>query len=153
MTSKAVTVLELFKSAGLKPSPSSSWDSIPEIEETRNGVYVIARTKLASSPGAKKKVTLPSAERSKWLEDQPVIYIGQTKRALKVRLKEFHRHKRGNHAPHRGGQNCHLIKNKMPLWVYFTATPNGKIAKDFERRMIEYFRDKADSLPYANRRR
>src|SRR6516165_1882417 len=45
-------------------------------------------------------------ERSFWLTDQTIVYIGRThcKDGLNKRLRQFRKHVYGDRSPHRGGQ-------------------------------------------------
>jgi hypothetical protein len=140
-----LTVAEVFRAAGLDPTGPVQWST--PITETRPGVYVLS---LVSDPytvcGANDVGYLPDHLFQKWLNDNPVIYIGKTRRPLRKRINEFYRHIYGNKSPHRGGQAALLLK--PTLWIFWAATDQPTWA---ERAMIEMFRDTANALPFANR--
>jgi hypothetical protein len=140
-----LNVTQIFLAAELNPTGPVPWGT--RIEETRAGVYALA---LVPDPragcGSIDISNLPPDLRGKWLDDQPVIYIGRTRRSLRHRIGQFYRHKYGNKSPHRGGQAALLLE--APLWVFWAATDQPAQA---ERAMIERFRDTTNALPFANR--
>ena len=140
-----VTVAEVFAAANLTPCGPLHWGTA--IEETRPGVYVVS---VASDPdscfGLFDTPDLPQNLMPKWLDEEPVVYIGRTRRALRKRLREFYRHEYGRKSPHRGGQAVLLLK--PVLLAYWAATDDPVTA---ERNMIEAFRRRTGALPFANR--
>lgn len=142
-----VTVAEVFAAAGLRPYGPSPWGRA--IDETRPGVYVLS---VASDPntcfGLFDVPGLPPEMAHRWLADEPVIYIGRTRRPLRLRVGQFYRHKYGKKSPHRGGQAVLLLEPK-PL-VFWAPTEDAAGA---ERDMIEAFLRRTGRLPFANRRR
>lgn len=143
-----MTVSELFDTAGLKPRSPVPWRT--PVDQSGPGVYVVALVEglAVTSPAAIDVQSLPPAERARWIEGQPVIYIGRATRSLRTRIAQFYRHKHGERAPHRGGQA--VIPLACPRWVYWATTDSPMKA---ERTMIEAFRSRVGALPYANRRR
>ena len=140
-----VTVAEVFAAADLSPCGPSLWGDA--IDETRPGVYVVS---VASDPntcfGLFDTPELPQDLMPKWLDEEPIVYIGRTRRPLRQRIRELYRHRYGRKSPHRGGQAALLLKPE--LLVYWAATDDPLTA---ERNMIEAFRRRADTLPFANR--
>jgi hypothetical protein len=146
---KSLTVSELFRAVRLKPSVAVKWDDIPSIKKESCGVYIVAITKNPNAACGKSDISrLRKAERERWLQFQPVIYIGCTSRTLRERLREFHKHKYGYKSPHRGGQSRHHVRH-IPQWIFFAAT---KRFEEAESKMIAVFEKRTGNIPYANRR-
>jgi hypothetical protein len=128
---------ELYTLAGIVPAGSVCWgDDVPS---SQSGVYVI--TIEDTLPGYK----LPDHERSFWLPDQTIIYIGRAKQ-LTRRLRQFRRHVYGKKSPHRGGQAILLLDcEKTITWAevedYGTA----------EAALINAFRSVVGRMPFGNR--
>lgn len=142
-----MTVQDLFAAAHLTHEGPVKWGEA--LEERRPGVYVIALTSNPTDAAPDIELAcVPEAERRHWLVQQPVIYIGRATRSLRNRLTQFHRHKYGKKAPHRGGQA--VIPLNCDRWVYWAVTTDPIAA---EAAMIEGFKKEAGALPYANRRR
>jgi hypothetical protein len=149
-----MTVAELFDEAKLSPCGPVRWGT--EIPEPSAGVYVVAlvgETKLGCQVDAD---FLEPLERQRWLPTEPVIYIGQTTtQTLAKRLGQFYLHKYGDKRPHYGGQAVKLLLHPPPprspfdLWVYWSLAtdPRGS-----ERTMIDAFKERVGTLPFANRR-
>ena len=123
-----VTINEIFRAARLRPGGRVPWGK--PIPENRPGVYVVA---LAD----RKKIVYMG---------QKIVYIGRTKRPLRKRLGEFDRHKYGARSPHRGGQA--VLRLKGCRLVYWAATSKWAAA---EHKMIQHFKKKVGTLPWANR--
>ncbi len=141
------TVSELFKAADLSLCGPVRWGT--PVSECRCGVYVVALVRKPALGCRQRNVEyLPSLERKRWLQKQPIIYIGRTRRSLAVRIAEFYCHEYGDKRPHRGGQAVILLC--CDRWVYWSPTNDPKAA---ERTMIDAFVDRAKELPFANRRR
>lgn len=143
--SLGVTVAEIFKAADLDPCGPVSWNT--RLPETQPGVYVLSllvdpHAEFSDSPAPK----LPKELSIKWLDRQPVVYIGRTRRSLQYRIGQFYRHKYGNKSPHRGGQSILLLDPKP--WVFWARADDPTVA---ERKMIEAFREKTNALPFGNR--
>ena len=143
-----MTVAEVFQLAGLAPGKPVAWKTT--VSESSPGVYVVALVDdadaLLSQPI--KAGYLDAAERSRWLENEPVIYIGRTRQPLQRRLRQFYGHRYGKRSPHRGGQAVALLE--CDRWVYCSATTDPV---EVERAMIDGFKARVGSLPFANRRR
>lgn len=144
-----VTVREVFAAAGLQPCGPVRWQE--PVSEARPGVYVVALTSSCDevSTATTADVALDAAcanERARWIADEPVLYIGRTKRALRRRLSEFYAHRYGARRPHRGGQA--VIGVTLNRWVYWAPTRDWALA---EEAMIDHFRREVGSLPFANR--
>jgi hypothetical protein len=149
VSSSPVTIHELFSVVGLKPSGPVPWEEARDIKELSCGIYVVTIVKDPYGHCGQKDISpLSEFEQVRWLHFQPVIYIGRTKRALRQRLREFHRHVYGNKDPHRGGQSRILV-DYMPQWVFYAATPDYIRIED---QMIRAFRERVGKFPYANRR-
>lgn len=144
---KAIRVSDVFGAAGLLAHSPVAWGKT--VPESRSGVYVVALVETLDQACPSVDVqSLPSLERRRWLDGQPVVYIGRATRSLQNRLAQFYRHKYGKRAPHRGGQAIKLLD--CNLWVYWATTDDPVEA---EAAMIAAFRLEVGALPYANRRR
>jgi hypothetical protein len=134
-----MTPEELFVAAELSPVGSVGWGTA--IPDHGAGVYVISVDDAASVCLDE----LPALERSRWLKDEPIIYIGRA-RKLSGRLSQLYQHKYGNKAPHRGGQSILLVgAAKRVHWAP---------ARDYagtERRLIEAFVARVGHRPFGNR--
>lgn len=149
-----MTVAEVFRAAGLLPCGPVRWGT--EVLESSAGVYVVARVGV-SQAGCKACALpfidpLPSDidldlvyERQRWLKNEPVIYIGQTRRTIRQRIGEFYRHECGEPRPHAGGQIVKLLQCHQ--WVYWSPATH---AKDCERAMIWAFKKQTTQEPFAN---
>lgn len=140
-----VTVAEVFAAANLTPCGPSLWGSA--IDETQPGVYIVS---VASDPntcfGLFDPPELPQDLMQKWVDEEPVVYIGRTRRPLRQRVRELYRHRYGRKSPHSGGQAALLLK--PDLRVFWAATLDPVAA---QRDMIEAFRRRTGALPFANR--
>jgi hypothetical protein len=114
----------LFERAGLAAAGSVAWKE--EVPERGSGVYVIT----ASEP--------PS-------DEQLVVYIGRSKNLCR-RLSQFYKHRYGQSAPHRGGQEILTLSGK--LTVYWCAVADYPGA---EKAMMEAFHGVAGVWPFGNR--
>lgn len=140
MSSK-LTVEELFHSAGLSLSDRVPWKT--PIPETHPGVYIIVADDESIDID-----DLPLDERVFWVPGQSIVYIGCTKRSLRMRLNQFYRHRFGNGSPHRGGQALTLLA--CQLWVYWARTDDPR---DTEHALIEEFmKNTGAKRPFGNRR-
>ena len=143
----ALTVTELFKAAKLRVCGPVPWGK--KVPENKPGVYVIAVVSRPRSHCGSRKISyLPADIVVRWIPRQPVIYIGRTRRSLSRRVSRFYRHVYGKRSPLRRGQAVKLLK--CGLWVYWSPSDNPFVAED---KMIERFREKVGSLPFANRMR
>jgi hypothetical protein len=114
------TVRDVFLAAQLQARDPAPWGQ--PVHENSPGVYVIAT------------------------DDDRIVYIGRSRRALRKRLREFYRHRYGASSPHRGGQAVLLLNR--PLLVYWATTADYAAA---ENSMLEYFKAQTGGFPYANR--
>ena len=80
---RALGVDELFISAGLKLSDPVPWKTA--IPETQMGIYVV-ETDLKQIDVNR----LAPSERHFWNPGQSIVYIGCTKRSLRLRLNQFY---------------------------------------------------------------
>ncbi len=137
----AIAVRDVFAAAQLQACGPVRWgEPVPELG---SGIYVVA---LSDAIDAEHALAVEhQALRSRWLANQPIVYIGRSK-GLQLRLRQFYRHKHGAKSPHRGGQNLLLLK--CPLWIHWAAT-NDYVAA--EHAMLECFKVQAGSFPFANR--
>src|SRR5438874_1755666 len=98
-----MTVAELFSEPGLEMRGPVPWETL--IREPNPGIYVVA---LVNDPQGGCTIAAPyldETERERWLECEPIIYIGQTtKQTLTKRTSQFYGHKYGHSSPHSGGQ-------------------------------------------------
>jgi hypothetical protein len=76
---------------------------------------------------------------------QHVVYIGRANR-LRRRVRQFYRHRYGDSAPHRGGQEILRLRN--PLTVHWVAVADYGAA---EHRALEAFRTAIGAWPYGNK--
>lgn len=181
-----ISVTSVFASAGLIAEGSVRWGE--DLREQAPGVYVLALTqdsgsatstlpdalidsasidrllavrphievdgKHASSDGLRRRLS------SFWLPSEPVLYIGQTKRPLQSRLREFYATPIGARSPHAGGWWIKALACRSDIHVHFALTQDFK---DCERRMLRYFTTNAevpsaesgadphDGMPFANK--
>ena len=143
----SLSVTELFKIAKLRVCGPVPWGK--KVPENKPGVYVIAVVSRPRSHCGSRKISyLPADIAVRWIARQPVIYIGRTTSSLSRRVGQFYRQEYGKKSPHRGGQAVRLLK--CDLWVYWSPSDNPFVAED---KMIERFREKVGSLPFANRMR
>jgi len=149
-----VTVAELFLKTKLILKEPVPWGT--PVSECGEGVYVVARVGNANGgceacelpfkdPLPSNLVINPEYDRQRWPPNEPVLYIGGTKRSLCVRIAEFYCHKVGDKSPHAGGQVVKLLE--CGLWVYWSPTthPGG-----CENKMLSAFEKKAGQPPFAN---
>jgi len=114
-------------------------------------VYVIALTRNPQEDTAliPRIEHLPDPDRARWIQNEPVVYVGQTTRqTLSRRISQFYSHKYGRKSPHSGGQAVKLLD--CELWVYWSPCANPKAA---ERAALDGYRTRRGQLPFANRRR
>jgi len=145
-----LTVAEIFRKANqpnFSPRGPVQWGT--QISESCAGVYVVARVGNATvgckacalsfidfaNPYDNLNNPLPPLdldlkyERKRWLENEPVVYIGQTTdRTIHKRVGQFYRHKCGNPSPHAGGRVVHLLR--CDLWVDWSVQ-NGILTESF----------------------
>ena len=114
----------LFDRAGITPGGTVTWGK--PVPERGPGVYIITCSEARP-------------------DGQIVVYVGRTKH-LSRRLGEFYRHRYGQPAPHRGGQE---ILNLSGLkTVHWAAVEHYAAA---EHAMLEAYRALVGTLPFGNR--
>jgi hypothetical protein len=135
------------------------------VSESSEGVYVVAR--VGEPKSVCKACTLPfidfsnrydnlniplcrlglnrEYEQARWLQNEPVVYIGKTDGPIHQRVSKFYCHKCGDSGPHAGGQVVKLLR--CDLWVYWL--PANK-PYDTEQTMLCAFKDKVGQEPFAN---
>jgi hypothetical protein len=91
MQMEPLAVEELLARAGLTSAGSASWGE--PVREQGSGVYVITCSG----------------------REQPIVYIGRTRRAIGRRLREFYRHLQGDRRPHRGGDDILLLPGQLSV--------------------------------------
>lgn len=122
---------EFFQMLAIEPHGCVPWKQ--KVEEDRPGVYVIS----IDDPSSVTADQLPDRERSYWIVDQPIIYIGRAT-SLKRRLLQFYRHEYGARSPHRGGQAILKIGD-CPKWVHYAATEDIAGAARLEHLLLTAF--------------
>ena len=143
-----MTPQQLFQAVGLSPSGPVRWrEPVPEIGP---GVYVVARVASADDTGDPIDAGVALAQERParwWLPGEPVVYVGKAV-CLRTRLAQFYRHRHGDPAPHRGGQDVLLLT--CPPWVYWSRTAEPQAA---ERAMLRHFKAvSGGARPFGNRR-
>jgi hypothetical protein len=143
----SLTVATLFKGADLAPRGPVRWNT--PIPDKHPGVYVIGLSPDANASSSEIDAEyLETPELSRWIPNQPIIYIGQaTRQTLATRLGQFYRHKYGAQSPHRGGQALKLLT--CDLWVYWSPCDNPL---GCESLMLDMFQKHTGQLPFANRK-
>ncbi len=147
------SVTKLLKLADLKLTGGVKWQE--KINSSSPGIYIISLSDspsenkgilnkapistenikewLQNKPNLKIKGEMVSAESLKnviasfWLPKENILYIGATKRSLRIRLNEFYRHKIGNSSPHAGGQWLKTLLNLDKLTIYFAECDKPKL--------------------------
>jgi hypothetical protein len=153
-----LTVAEIFGKANLRqlqgPVP---WGT--PISECSEGVYMVARVEDPNGtcpvcelpfedPLPSDLVLNPEYERRRWLPNEPILYIAQTKRSLCVRIAEFYCHQVGDKRPHAGGQVIKLLA--CDRWVYYSTETHPR---EPEKKMLFAFEQEAGKPPFANAER
>ena len=111
-------VPELFAAVGLAPQGPVPWGT--RVPERRCGVYVVV--------GADE-----------------VVYVGQTKRPLQVRVREYYRTSAGRWSNYRGGQRVRQLS--CPLSVYWSPADQPL---RIEGEMLRIHKEREGRLPFAN---
>ena len=160
-------IYKLFSHAKLDLAGKVKWGE--DLNEDREGIYIIAlpenvnhapidRDKIESWKSIATNMTLdnhanPSTDKiierlsSFWIPDTKILYIGQTKKSLNSRLRQFYRHTLGNRAPHAGGHWIKILKNIDKLDIYFSVS---KDPKDKETDLLLNFTNAHRAFPFAN---
>lgn len=148
-----MTVAEIFREVSLSPDGPLRWGN-SNIDECGKGVYVVARVEdpTVGCKACDLKFTDPHPpvndrkyELRRWFRNEPVLYIGQTTRSLRKRIKQFYDQEVGKKGPHAGGQVVKLLD--FDLWVYWSATPDPV---NVEKKMISVFKKQVGKPPFAN---
>jgi hypothetical protein len=132
-----LTAERLFDEAEIEMCGPVAWKT--RLPETGPGIYVI--TTIDTKPDPRR---LDETSLKRWIYDEVIVYIGRSKN-LRRRLNEFYRHKHGASRPHHGGQNILLLD--CQLQVYWGTAGDYQAA---ERRLIETFKNRVQSMPFAN---
>ena len=182
------TVEALFTALGLKTSgPVLFGEPVPEQQA---GVYVVAhagdpraaapeagyepefavaeiRTWLDTVPSMMLEGVHPTPDdvcahlREFWLPDESVLYIGQTGRALRKRLRQYYHTPLGMPKPHAGGYWLKTLSDLHRKFVFWAAAPNQD-TELLEKQMLDAFMqgvspssrallpDPARPFPFAN---
>jgi hypothetical protein len=142
-----LTVTKLLKGVSLRPRGPVAWGEA--IAERTPGIYIVALVRNPNAGCGPVPVHyLDERDRQRWLDGQPIIYVGRTIRSLRRRLTQFYWHRYGARGPHRDGQAVKLLR--CPLWVFWAPT---LIPVTVERRLIAIFEHRVGQIPFANRRR
>src|SRR5690242_6039397 len=103
-----MTVSELFQAAGVPLSGPARWRHLDEVIEDleqipeKPGIYVVARVREPNEGCAACDLpfgSIPSYlgldhqyEFSRWLVNEPILYVGKTEEDLRERINAFRRH-------------------------------------------------------------
>jgi hypothetical protein len=132
-----MSVEDLYALSSVTQTGVTRWgDDVPS---KLSGVYVISTETVLSGS------ELPEEERSYWLPDQTIIYIGRAKQ-LRRRLRQFRRHVYGRTSPHRGGQAI-LLLNSAKTITWAEVPDYGKA----EAALIDAFHEAVGRKPFGNR--
>ena len=99
-----------------------------------------------------------------WHPDQSILYIGQSGKGLKTRIKQMVRHAGllpnkshmlGEKRPHRGGHWLYTLSGLADLYLFYSEIPDKRHEHEVELRMLEDFIESTGnislaSLPWAN---
>lgn len=141
-------VSELFAQVNLLACGPVGWGR--RVEESRPGIYVITQAHQPCKALAFKPV--PSGvqidmayEQQRWLEGEPIIYIGKTDMPISKRIGQFYNHQFGNRSPHAGGQILLLLECDLSVYWAPSLTPLKT-----EKEMLNHFKRRNEKLPFAN---
>ena len=157
----SVKIKQLFDSVGIKDYKTIKWEDIKSTDiPDKFGVYIIELNEVQNQPVFDKSkinkwlsesghVTINNIEatlktvttelKSHWIQDETILYIGQTStsaKGLKKRLKDFHSHQPGNKGPHSGGYWIKLLCDLNNFKVHYAMCEN---AYDVEFKMLLKF--------------
>lgn len=129
-------------------------DNVPSV----SGIYIVLRPTTECPefiyPGTggffKDKDPNVSLDelRSNWVEEEPIIYIGQSNTNIKRRLKEYMNFGCGKKVGHKGGRYIWQLADSDNLIVCWKEVEN---ARAIEKKMIADFKDKHNGMrPFAN---
>ncbi len=179
-----ITVSELFKTAGLQIDGKIAWGELPK--EERSGIYVVA---LSGEPNslitldaipvslttiaewinraslmridnqAPTVETISNRLGEFWLSDETILYIAQTNRSLRVRIRELYYQVLGGRSRHCGGHWLKALENLKDLSFYYSIIERDQ--RKVEDIMLKIFHEAASSksnensykvlMPFANR--
>lgn len=179
------SVADLLSAAGLRRSGGARWGEPVGLEVP--GVYLVSlHTDAYGLQGCRERcpVSTVSVERllaarpelrldgsrptaavlaariaAFWLPDEPVLYVGLTKRSVSKRVAEYHRTPLGARSPHAGGWFLKVLADLRTLHVHVARTDDFVEA---ERAMLRAFaaaaspeavadlHDPDNPLPFAN---
>lgn len=138
-------------------------DSAPiDIEVVRQWLYRVPSFKIDGIGDPSPEDVVRRLQRF-WLQDENILYIGQTSRPLEKRVNELYGHRLGDRRPHSGGhwiQTLSALNNKN-AFVHFCEVED---LENVKQRLIESFidnvsdqtkkqlRDCGPFLPFANRK-
>lgn len=125
------------------------------------GVYVVLRMTdeapvfLEKGTGGFFKGKNPNVAISKlqgkWLDDSPIMYIGQTTKSLQKRILQYLQFGSGMGVGHYGGRYIWQLKDADNLVFAWKPLPSTD-THDFEKRMLLDFHKEHGALPFANLR-
>ncbi|MGP8253068.1 MAG: hypothetical protein ACLQHF_13630 [Terracidiphilus sp.] len=146
-------VAEQLRSVGLKAHGSFTWgDPVHAIPQC-SGIYIVSmRAHVTEWPGNETANELTKMEReleeSLWTPSEAVVYIGQTTRSLRTRIRDMFRHDYVKGGNHDGEKSVHLLRYEIGLTVHWACDDNPGWS---EARMLLLFLKRYGRLPYANR--
>ena len=94
-----------------------------------------------------------------WLPNETILYIAQTDRPLKIRIRELYYQILGERSRHTGGHWLKAISNLESLYIYYSVIENKQ--RDAENALLTQFHNAANKetdsdpyrvvMPFANR--
>lgn len=129
---------------------------------SKKGVYMILR-KSKEQPGFLEKgsggffkekdpnVSIKELKNN-WIDNEPILYIGQTNATLQKRLRQYMQFGQGKKVGHWGGRYIWQLKDSKELIVCW-AILDSEDPKEKERQMIQSFKEEHNNkFPFANLR-
>jgi hypothetical protein len=178
-------VTSIFAAAGLEPQSTVMWGEPLPLDGP--GVYVVATASdplSTSGPGPRSPISKPaleawlrvrpelqldghrpSAEELEqrlsefWLPDEPVLYIGLTRRSIRRRVREYYKTPLGARKPHAGGFFLKTLTTLDVLFVHAALTDRPDAAEsemlaafcaNVSSRTRSALRDPDHPFPFAN---
>ncbi|HEX6393122.1 MAG TPA: hypothetical protein VFZ97_06745 [Acidimicrobiales bacterium] len=139
---------------GFLPFSALASSGIPD----EPGVYVVLRRTgnepafRQSNPGGRFKGQDPTVTadllQKRWVANAPVVYIGKATRLLR-RLRDFRDFGAGKPVGHWGGRLIWQLADADELVVAWKVTPSEE-PREAERSLLDRFRSRYGSLPFAN---
>ncbi|MGH7406717.1 MAG: ADP-ribosylglycohydrolase family protein, partial [Candidatus Methylomirabilales bacterium] len=151
-----------FDIADLKRRGFQGFKAVRELEDnakgvaTRPGVYVVVRADdspprflIRNSAGRFRgdPTERVGVLRDKWVPNIHTLYIGCTKRTLRVRIGELVRFSRGQNVGHRGGRYLWQVEGNCDFEVAWLEDENPRVK---ERELLAEFQRCLGRLPFAN---